>query len=237
MCSYPWARVPGWIADLTASGWLWPPLPSPTACAKCQRPRSVGARGFSTCFPCGHSHVLEWVRCATYKAGGTRASELLTDVKYPNEYVRQSELKLAAVAMGLWLTVEGHVPLALGPDPAIVAVPLPSSHRLIDRCAALASENSWPELRMTAAITAEDRPPQTGASQADREANAAGKYSCDARVEGQDVVLLDDVYTTGASARDAARAARVAGASSVRMVAYARAINAEGAEIYRQERP
>ena len=64
---------------------------------------------------------------------------------------------------------------------------------------------------------------QVGLSEAEREANVRGAFSASAAVQGHDVVLIDDVLTSGATAREAARALSAAGATRVFVLTLARA--------------
>jgi predicted amidophosphoribosyltransferase len=63
---------------------------------------------------------------------------------------------------------------------------------------------------------------QRGLSLAERRRNVAGAFA--ARPASDTVVLVDDVYTTGATASAAASALRGSGASRVDVVAFARTI-------------
>ncbi|PPD45628.1 MAG: amidophosphoribosyltransferase [Methylocystis sp.] len=70
--------------------------------------------------------------------------------------------------------------------------------------------------------------PQVGLSRAQRAANLSGAFRIDseraALLKGRNVVLVDDVLTTGATANAAARALLKAGAAQVDLVVFARAV-------------
>ena len=59
----------------------------------------------------------------------------------------------------------------------------------------------------------------------------AAKILCDA---GADVVLLDDTWTTGASAQSACAALRLAGARSVAVIVLGRHVTAAGSSVARR---
>ena len=67
------------------------------------------------------------------------------------------------------------------------------------------------------------RRPQRGLSQPERRRNVGGAFLAHARVPAS-VALVDDVYTTGATANAAASALRKGGARRVEVVTFARAI-------------
>ena len=76
---------------------------------------------------------------------------------------------------------------------------------------------------------------QAGKSGAARRRNVAGAFSTRIgprrRIEGQRVLLIDDVLTTGATAEACARVLRAAGASAVDVAVIARVRDADGASI------
>ena len=69
---------------------------------------------------------------------------------------------------------------------------------------------------------------QVGLSDAAREANVHGAFTAARHAKGQQVVLVDDVFTTGATARAAAKALLDAGAAQVSVLTVARAFREEG---------
>jgi len=64
---------------------------------------------------------------------------------------------------------------------------------------------------------------QTGLPRAERRANVRGAFTATADARGT-VLLIDDVYTTGATAGAAATALRAAGAARVEVVTFARTV-------------
>ncbi|WP_208647439.1 ComF family protein [Corallococcus interemptor] len=64
---------------------------------------------------------------------------------------------------------------------------------------------------------------QVGLSEVERAGNVAGAFVASREVKGQEVLLLDDVFTTGSTARAAAVALREAGATRVEVLTLARA--------------
>jgi ComF family protein len=66
--------------------------------------------------------------------------------------------------------------------------------------------------------------PQTELTATERRANVAGAFAASARVAGAHVLVVDDIFTTGATAGECARSLRAAGARAVGVVAVARVL-------------
>lgn len=118
---------------------------------------------------------------------------------------------------------------------AITFVPAVSDRRLWrghNPSLALAGELAcrW-QLPLVASLTRSGRPRrQRGLPIADRRRNIAGAFVGAQPVPGS-VVLVDDVYTTGATVSEAARALRLTGCGRVEVVTFARALGHRGPDI------
>jgi ComF family protein len=111
---------------------------------------------------------------------------------------------------------------------AVVPIPLHRNRRRArgfnqaERIAAVVAARFGRPMR-SELLRVRDTPPQVGASAAERERNVADAFSTvrDARVTGLRVLLVDDVMTTGATAFEAARTLKRAGAESVHLLVVA----------------
>jgi ComF family protein len=127
--------------------------------------------------------------------------------------------------LGAWLAARVELPAGA----AILSVPLGRRRRIArgydqaQRLAdALARAARTPRLR-AALRRVRETAPQVGKDRAGRARNVLGAFEASPAVAGRDLVLVDDVVTTGATADAAAQALRRAGARSIVVVALARA--------------
>ena len=212
----------------------------PARCIGCQR------RGTPLCADC-HAllpHLPRGLcaRCATRRtAGGAcrgcrRLSPSLRGIHAAFAYegaARNAVLSLKFQSARYLVPLMGELlreSLETHPIHADLVVPVPLSARRLRRRgfnqAALLAERVSPALRgaLCEVLVREDRTAQVGLGAAQRLTNLAGAFRCvdPTGVHGQSVVLVDDVVTTGATASACADTLADAGASRVRVLAFAR---------------
>jgi predicted amidophosphoribosyltransferase len=166
---------------------------------------------------------------------GTAPWELLLDAKFERLAPDAVAQRVTLVAAALWATVDEVAPQFFE-GAENITVPIPSSRDLIRRCAAEASARDWPTLAFDDCLAAAPRPRQSELSAAERQDAARGKYVVEGDLRGRAALLLDDVYTSGFTMHDAARALREAGAASVTGVVYARRVFPDAMALYREAR-
>jgi len=158
--------------------------------------------------------------------GDVRAGALfggpIADAIHALKYGDRAE---AAVPLGRWLAGRVEVP----PGARVVWVPLGRRRRIergYDQAMLLAgafSRAAGLRLLRGAMRRVRETPPQVGRDRAARARNVEGAFAASKAVAGLDLVLVDDVVTTGATAEAASEALREAGARSITVVALARA--------------
>jgi ComF family protein len=188
--------------------------PVPPGCVRCGLPGPD-----LLCPPCrADPPAFDGVRAAGLFGGP------LADAIHALKYGNRPSL---ARALGTWLAQVSPPP----PGAIVVAIPLSRARRVergYDQAALLADAVAR-AARVSGGRTrgvlrrVRETPPQVGKTRAERSRNVAGAFRATADLAGADVVLVDDVVTTGATADAAARAVKEAGARSVLVLALARA--------------
>jgi ComF family protein len=78
-------------------------------------------------------------------------------------------------------------------------------------------------LRLHQLIRNHDTPPQQGQSATDRKKNLKNAFALSAPLQGENILLVDDVLTTGATVRECCRALHKNGSGSITVAVLARA--------------
>lgn len=197
------------VCDLCRS--RWEPV-SPPVCARCGQP-SFADLECRLCdwWPAG----LERVRSAVWLRGTARSA--VHRLKYE----------------GWWRVAETLAEAMRGLEPLtgqVFLVPVPLGTRRLrtrgynqsERLAAALGTRLGLPVRTDGLIRRRDTRTQTALTPEARQANVAGAFE-GRGVEGLACVLVDDVFTTGATLAEAATALRRAGAARVEAVTFARA--------------
>jgi ComF family protein len=205
LCGRCWEGLPRHLAPSCACGW---PLPSGHAsCSRCRRGRQPLDAGASL---------------GPYE-GALRT--VIHELKYRGR--RRVATRLAHA-----LLADTSARALLEGSDLLVPVPL-HPRRLRERgfnqAALIARELARRTRRPCGEgvlVRRKDTSPQTGLSAAQRRRNVAGAFAVRHRgqVAGHVVTLIDDVFTTGATARSCARVLRASGAREVRLLSVARVV-------------
>ncbi len=79
------------------------------------------------------------------------------------------------------------------------------------------------KISLDALIKVKETPPQSGLGREERKKNIRGAFKASQRkVRGKSVLLFDDIYTTGATAMEASRTLKSAGAKNIFLLTYGR---------------
>jgi ComF family protein len=188
-------------------------------CAKCGRPVS---RPIQQCAVCRKRPLpLKQIRAALLFK--TVVPGMIHHLKYRNAFALAEPLgDLMVQAWPRWQT---HTDL-------ILPIPLHAKRR--KKRGYNQSELLVNQLCLSLSITTETRllqrtrhtPPQVGLNAVDRQTNVKGAFSVTdpEKVKGREILLVDDVFTTGATLKAAADALTSAGAKSVSAYCLARAL-------------
>ncbi len=189
----------------------------PVSCARCSEPGRFPEDGCARCRVLPPPFERAW---APFEHDGAMA-RAVHRLKYEDrpDLSRPLGRLLAAAARDELERLPG----------ALVPVPLHVSRfreRKFDQAALLAvalGEVTGRAVEETWLSRTRATPRQVGLSDTAREENVAGAFLASPAANAQDVVLVDDVFTTGATAKEAARALRQAGARRVWVLTLARA--------------
>jgi len=196
-------------------------------CPRCHFPRGAHRPEAPDCFECRDwPPELSAARWAYVLA--TPADDLVHALKY------EGWSELADLMGDALASAAARAPLARR-GPGAVMVPVPTTARRLRRRgynqAGLLAER-LARARGDALVQALTRPregrSQTTLAPTERRQNVKGAFvpvaSAVPLIAGKEVLLVDDVLTTGATAGEAARALAAMGAASVTLVAFARAL-------------
>jgi ComF family protein len=220
MCRKPVMHHPAVCADcFTRITFIGSPR-----CGQCGTMLETGSTDDGTCGAC-LAEPPAFQRAMAACVYDEASQPLVTRLKYADA------VHLAPLLAG-WMLRHGEAMLA-GAD-MLVPVPLHPSRlrsRMFNQSALLAEaigKKALLPVRQAALLRQRATKPQAGLSKRARKKNVAGAFvPGNVPVEGQCVVLVDDVLTTGATLNACARALLKAGAREVRVLVFARRMEEE----------
>ena len=222
-----WQRASGWLVGIAD-------VVLPSVCGNC---RHIGAVVCADCI-----HQMDWVgeplcqRCGRLVGQGVLCEKcrhsppilnqirsLFVFAQPLTKFIHQLKYKNKfGIARPLGELMAAHMPhWFINPD-IIIPIPLHSA-RYRDRgynqselLAKPISKSHKLPLMSQALQRIRNTPPQAQLNAIDRQANVNGAFQVSGEaVKGQNILLIDDVYTTGATLSAAAHALLIAGAASV----------------------
>ncbi len=201
------------------------PLELPVSCHRCQRPLSLASQSpdsLPLCGPCRQEET-DFDRLRTFGAYDGELRQLIVLLKY-------GRVRSLAKPLAGWLALVVQRNPGLADVDALVPVPLHSRRqraRGYNQAELLARELSG-ELRRPVRTDwlarVKDTPSQTGLTVAQRVENVQGAFATYSKLDGERILLVDDVCTTGATLNAGARTLKRAGARAVQAVTVARVV-------------
>ena len=196
------------------------PRPGPDVCEVC----FDFTRGYKRCRSCSQiENALAAVAPISYSIGGEQLHQALLGYKrLKGSVARRLERELGAVLWRFLLLHEGCVARAGGLDSFEVVTTVPSGDRdrdLDHPMRGMVGELIGPthdRYQLLLTRSEADVPPRTAAPE---------KFRALRHLDGEPVLLIDDTWTTGASAQSAAATLRAAGAGPVAAVVIGRHLN------------
>jgi len=203
------------------ANFLLPPAPPETAdvCSVCM----TFTHGFDTCYPCGHrQRAADAILPISYSPHLGQLHAALRGYKEGWGSSRRFTIELAAVLWRFLARHESCLARRTGVDEFPVVTTVPSSdverdaahplHEIVGRVVGHTVDRFERLLRPTG-VEVEKRAVDTR------------RYESTRRLAGESVLLIDDTWTTGASAESAAHTLRAAGAGTIAVVVIGRHIH------------
>ena len=214
------------VAQLTAdAGHLVSPRPGPGVCVDCFN----FTCGFARCYACcaGERHV-DLLVPISYSVAHEELHQLLATYKRSSGWpARRASRLLAAMLWRFLAAHEACVASRAGVAGFDVVTTVPSSdpardvdhalRHIVGELCGITRDRHQRLLRRTDAAVVPRR-------------FSAERYACDRSLEGARVLLIDDTWTTGASAESAAATLKQAGAQTVAGVVLGRHVNRDWRE-------
>jgi predicted amidophosphoribosyltransferase len=212
------------VTELTAlyTNFMLGPRPGPETCAQCFN----FTRGFDSCYACDHNEAwLAAVAPISYSVALEQLHHALRSYKRIGGAAgRRLTLELASV---LWRFLDSHehcVARAANTDRFALVTTVP--------CGDPSRDQTSPLRAMVGEIVGRthrryERLLRTAQASLEPHAFDLDKFIATRPLDGEPVLLIDDTWTTGASAQSAAAVLRRAGAGPVAAVAIGRHLNRE----------
>jgi predicted amidophosphoribosyltransferase len=200
---------------------LLAPRRGPGVCPRCLNLTGVDVGLCRACCSCEH-HLATFVPIS-YSVGGEWLHQLVAAYKRDADpSVADAAIELASILDRFLTTHEGCVAAAAGTHRFSVVASVPSGHPVRDQwhplrrvVGGLARATASRYERLLTASTAHEPGRQFDPN----------RFTATRALHGEPVLLIDDMWTSGASAQSAAAALRAAGAGPVAAVVIARHLN------------